>query len=63
MVQQLQWVLSIRDQGWNQSHPQNQEGNYAHSNFANQPSLINLVLGQAQINENLTKELASNDEI
>jgi hypothetical protein len=25
--------------------------------------LINLVLGQAQINENLTKELASNDEI
>ena len=24
------------DPGWNQLHPQNQEGNYAHSNFANQ---------------------------
>ena len=50
--------------GWNLSHPPYQEGNFAYnSNFANQPSLIDLVLGQAQINENLTKKLASNDEI
>jgi len=34
------------------------------SNYiSNQPSLIDLVLEQAQINENLTKKLASNDEI
>jgi hypothetical protein len=37
--------------GWNQSHPQNQVGNCAYSNLANQPSLEDLVLGQAQINE------------
>ena len=50
--------------GWNQSHPPYQEGNFAYnSNFANQPSLIDLMLWQAQINENLTKKLASNDEI
>ena len=50
--------------GWNQSHPPYQEGNFAYnSNFANQPSLIDLVLGQAQINESFTKKLASNDEI
>ena len=49
--------------GWNQSHPPYQEGNFNYnSNFANQPSLIDLVLGQAQINKNLTKKLASNDE-
>ena len=36
--------------GWNQSHPPYQEGNFAYnSNFANQPSLIDLVLGQAQM--------------
>ena len=50
------------DPGWNQSHPQYQEGNYAYSNFSNQPSPIDLVLGQAQINENLTNKLASNDK-
>ena len=53
-----------RDPGWNQSHPQYQEGNFAYnSNFANQPSLINVVLRQTQINENLTKKHASNDKI
>jgi hypothetical protein len=51
--------------GWNnQSRPPFKEGN---SNFnsnynSNQPSLIDLVLGQAQINENLIKKLVSNDE-
>ena len=50
--------------GWNQSHPQHQEGNYAcNSNFANQPSLIEFMLGQAKINEDQTKKLASNDKI
>jgi hypothetical protein len=49
---------------WNQSHPPYQEGNFTYnSNFVNQPSLIDLVVGQAQINQNLTKKLASNDEI
>ena len=52
--------------GWNnQSRLPFKEGN---SNFnsnynSNQPFLIDLVLGQAQINENLTKKLASNNEI
>ena len=48
----------------NQSCPPFKEGN---SNFnsdynSNQPSLIDLVLGQAQINENLIKNLASNNK-
>ena len=51
------------DPRWNQSHPQNQEGNYAHSNFANQPSLKELMLGQAKINENLIMNLAPNNKI
>ena len=42
--------------GWNnQHHPQ--------GNFFNQPSLKDLVLGQAKINENLTKKLPYNDKI
>jgi hypothetical protein len=50
--------------GCNQSHQQYQEGNYAYnSDFANQPSLNDLVLGQAQINENLIKKLCSNGKI
>ena len=52
------------DPGWNQSHPQHQEGNFAcNSNFENQPSLKEFMLGQAKINENQTKKLASNDKI
>ena len=52
------------DPGWNQSHPPYQEGNFDYnSNFVNEPSLIHLVLGQAQINENLPKKFACNDEI
>jgi len=49
--------------GWNQSHPQYQKGNSTYnSNFVNQPSLKDLMLGQAQINENQFKKLASNDK-
>jgi hypothetical protein len=51
------------DPRWNQSHPQNQEGNYVHSNYANQPLLKDLMLGQAQMNEDLTKKLASRNDI
>ena len=51
-----------RGPGWNQFFPQNQEGNYTYSNLANQPFLKDLVLGQAQINENLIKNLASNNK-
>ena len=52
--------------GWNnQQCPPFQGGN---SNFnsnynSNQPSLKDLVLGQAKINKNLTKKLMSNDKI
>jgi hypothetical protein len=42
--------------GWNNQHrPQ--------GNFFNQPSLKDLVIGQAKINENLTKKLSYNDKI
>jgi hypothetical protein len=47
----------------NQSHPQGGNSNF-NSNFnSNQPSLKDLVLGQAMINENLTKKLMFNDEV
>jgi hypothetical protein len=46
VVQQLQRVLSIRRSRVESVAPQNQEGNFAHnSNFENQPSLEDLVLG------------------
>jgi hypothetical protein len=47
--------------GWsNQPHPPFQ-GN---SNYnSNQPSLKDLVLGQAKINENLTEKMLNNDKI
>jgi hypothetical protein len=52
------------DPRWNQSHPQYQEGNSAYnSNFVDQPSLEDLVLGQAKMNEYLTKKFASNDKV
>jgi hypothetical protein len=54
-------------QGWNQSRPPNQGGNNYNSNFnsnfdSNQPSLKDLVLGQAKINKSLNKKLAANDK-
>jgi hypothetical protein len=54
-------------QGWNQSHPPYQGGNNYNSNFnsnfnSNQPSLKDLVLGKAKINESLNKKLAANDK-
>ena len=50
--------------GWNnQSRPQGGNSNF-NSNFnSNQNSLKDLVLGQAKINENLTKKLMYNDKM
>ena len=50
--------------GWNiQSRSQGGNSNY-NSNFnSNQPTLKDLVLGQAKINENLTKKLSYNDKM
>ena len=56
-------------QGWGQAHPPFQGGsNNFNSNFnssfnSNQPSLRDLVFGQAKINESLNKKLAANDKI
>jgi hypothetical protein len=50
-------------QGWDQSRPPYQGGNNFNSNFnSNQPSLKDLVLGQAKINESLNKKLLTNDK-
>jgi hypothetical protein len=51
--------------GWNnQSCPPFQGNSNYNSNYnSNQPSLKDLVLGQAKINENLTKKLMSNNKI
>ena len=47
----------------NQSRFQGSNNNY-NSNFnSNQPSLKDLVLGQAKINENITKKLMFNDKM
>ena len=49
-----------QDNGWNnQNCPQ---GNYSSCN-SSQPSLKDLVLGQAKINENLVKKLSENDQM
>jgi hypothetical protein len=51
--------------GWtNQSRPPFQGNSNFNSNYnSNQPSLKDLVLGQAKINEKLTKKLLNNDKI
>ena len=51
--------------GWNnQSRPPFQGNSNHNSNFnSNQPLLKDLVLGQAKINENLTKKMINNDKI
>ena len=48
-----------RRAGWNQSHPPFQGGNNFNSS---QPSLIELVIGPAKINENINKKLLANDK-
>jgi hypothetical protein len=39
-----------------------QQGNYSNS-FNNQPSIKDLVFGQARINESLNKKLAANEKV
>jgi hypothetical protein len=57
---------NFKNQGWN-SRPNfpfnNQnEGNYS-NNFNNQPSIKDLVFGQARINESVNKKLAANEKV
>ena len=50
--------------GWNnQSRPQGGNLNFNSNYNSNQPSLKDLVLGQAKIKENLTKKLTYNDKM
>ena len=50
-------------QGWNQPHPYYQGGNGNSNSFGpSQPTLRDLVYGQAKINEFLQKKLAANDK-
>ena len=53
----------LGNNGWNnQSYPQGNP-NYNLNYNSNQPSFKDMVLGQARINENLTKKLTYNDKI
>ena len=50
--------------GWNnQSRLQEGNSNFNSNYNSNQPTLKDLVLGQAKINENLTKKLSYNDKM
>jgi hypothetical protein len=57
---------NYNNQGWNSmpNFPFNNQngGNYS-NNFNNQPSIKDLVFGQARINENLNKKLAANEKV
>ena len=55
-------------QGWNQQQQRSNyqgkyPGNYYNSSKPKQPSLRDLILEQARINENISKKLAFNDEV
>ena len=54
-------------QGWNQQQRLNYQGknlgNFYNSSNSKQPSLRDLILEQARINENISKKLAFNDKI
>ena len=54
-------------QGWKQQQRSTYQGkypgNYYNSFNSKQPSLTDLILEQAKINENISKKLASNDKI
>jgi uncharacterized coiled-coil protein SlyX len=57
---------NFNNQGWNSrpNFPFNNQngGNYSNS-FNNQPSIEDLVFGQARINESLNKKLAANEKV
>ena len=52
-------------QGWNQQQRSNYQGKYLGNYPSNpkQPSLRDLILEQARINENISKKLAFNDKV
>ena len=52
-------------QGWNQQQCSTYQGKYLdnYSNTPKQPSLRDLILEQARINENISKKLAFNDKV
>ena len=52
-------------QGWGQQQQSNFQGKYLGNYFSNpkQPSLRDLILEQARINENISKKLAFNDKV
>ena len=52
-------------QGWNQQQWSTYQGKYLgnYYNTPNQPSLRDLILEQARINENISKKLALNDKV
>jgi hypothetical protein len=53
-------------QGWNQQRQSTYQGKYLGNNYNSfnpkQPSLRDLILEQARINENISKKLAFNDK-
>jgi hypothetical protein len=56
---------NYNNQGWNSRSNfsfNNQNGGNYSNNFNNQPSIKDLVFGQARINENLNKKLAANEK-
>ena len=58
------WFRQQNNNGWNnQSRPQGGNLNFNSNYNLNQPSLKDLVLGQAKINEDLTKKLMYNDKM
>ena len=60
-------TIQQQRQGWNQQQWLNYQGkypgNYYNSSNPKQPSLRDLILEQARINENISKKLASNDKV
>ena len=54
-------------QGWNQQQQSTYQGKYPSNNYNSfnpkQPSLRDLILEQANINENISKKLAFNDKV
>jgi hypothetical protein len=65
---QQQWVLQqqLQQSRWNSSPNfsfNNQNGGNYSNSFNNQPSIKDLVFGQARINESLNKKLAANEKV
>jgi hypothetical protein len=59
---QEQWLSSTRRSNANQSRPYYQGGNQGNTYNPDQPSLKDLVFGQAKINEGFNKKMAAYDK-